>query len=171
MKYYIGIDNGTSGSIGLVGGEIPIFIKTPTFMEQSYTKKKQRISRLDRVKLKEFIVNNVDLEGFASLSCDIKVIFERPFVNPGGFKASMSAVRCLEAQLTIIEDLGLPFEYVDSKQWQKVMLPGLTKGTNELKQASLDIGCRIFPMCEKTIKSQKDADGILIAEWARRMGL
>ena len=164
MRTYLGIDNGTSGSIGIVGGKTPFFIKTPTIMEQSYTKKVQRISRLDREKFKQFILDNLTLKNCIA-------VFERPFVNPGGFKATLNAMRCLEAQLCIIEDLNIPHVYVDSKEWQKVMLPSGIKGTKELKQASLDIGIRIFPMFEKIIKSQKDSDGILIAEWARRAKL
>lgn len=164
MRTLIGIDNGTSGSIGIVGGDTPLFIKTPKYMQQSYTKKKQNISRLDIKKFREFLVLNVD-------TSNCKAILERPLVNPGAFKTTMSAMRCLEAQLIVLEELNIPYEYVDSKEWQKVMLPNGTKGTSELKKASLDIGCRIFPMCSDVIKKQKDADGILIAEWARRKGL
>ena len=47
-KIYIGIDNGTSGTIGIVGDSIsPIFVHTPVKKEQNYTKAKQSITRLD----------------------------------------------------------------------------------------------------------------------------
>jgi hypothetical protein len=35
----------------------------------------------------------------------------------------------------------------------------------------LDIGCRLFPKHKKILISQKDADALLIAEYARRKKL
>ena len=46
-KLYIGIDNGTSGTIGILGEHNNLFIETPIIKEQSYTKKKEMISRID----------------------------------------------------------------------------------------------------------------------------
>jgi len=63
-----------------------------------------------------------------------------------------------------LEDAQWPYEYIDSKEWQKVLLPKGIKGSDELKKASLDIGKRMFP----TLKIKKDADGLLIAEYLRR---
>jgi len=80
----------------------------------------------------------------------------------------MSAMRTLEAEVLILESLKIPYMYCDSKEWQKELLPFGTKSTPELKKASMDIGCRLFPEHEVLIKKHKDADGILIAEWARR---
>ena len=59
--------------------------------------------------------------------------------------------------------------YVDSKDWQKVLLPKGTKGSDELKKASLDIGNRLFPQFADN--KHKDRDGILIAEYGRRLNL
>lgn len=42
------------------------------------------------------------------------------------------------------------------------------EGSAELKKASMDIGLRLFPDQEEVIKKHKDADALLIAEWARR---
>jgi hypothetical protein len=50
------------------------------------------------------------------------------------------------------------------------MFPKGLKGI-ELKKASMDIGIRLFPHLEEVIIKQKDADGLLIAEWARRNNL
>jgi hypothetical protein len=58
--------------------------------------------------------------------------------------------------------------YCDSKDWQKDMLPRGCK-KEELKTASLDIGKRLFPSIDW--KGFKDADSLLMAEWARRKGL
>ena len=168
-KIYVGIDNGTSGTIGWVGDNIePGFILTPSFKEQSYTKAKNIISRIDHLALKQTFIEDI-------MDCyspnDIFVVMERPRVNPKQFKTTMSAMRSLEATLCVIEDLGIAHAYCDSKDWQKVMLPKGTVGTPELKKASLDIGCRLFPQFSELIKKHTDADGILIATWAQRAGL
>ena len=161
-KVYIGIDNGTSGTIGIVGDEIiPHFYLTPTKKEQNYTKAKNNITRLDWKAFKDI------LEGFKAESTI--VLMERPLVNPTRFKTTTSALRCFEAQLILVESMGYRIIYVDSKDWQKVMLPKGTQGSDELKKASLDIGARLFPMFADV--KHPDRDGLLIAEYARRKNL
>ncbi len=90
-------------------------------------------------------------------------------VNPMRFMATTSALRSLESTLTVIEYLKLPLSYIDSKEWQKLLLPQGIKGSDELKKASLDIGCRLFPQHSDLIKRHKDADGLLMAEYCRRI--
>ncbi len=166
-KIYIGIDNGVTGTIGWVGDDIaPGFIETPVFSEQSYTKEKKNISRIDHIALRG------QLQRIISVSDpnDLMVVIERPMVNPMRFAASCSALRALEATLIVIEDLKLPHIYIDSRQWQKALLPHGCKGA-ELKDASADIGVRLFPTLSGIITKHKDADALLIAEWARRSNL
>lgn len=152
---YIGIDNGVTGSICIINVDKSIiWYKTPVFKQLSYTKKKQWITRIDSPKL-------YDLLNFP-WSCT-KLLIERPMMNPTRWKASCSAIRALEATLIIIERLRLPYAYIDSKEWQKAMLPaGLKK--EELKAASKDVAQRLFP----SLKFTGDGDGILIAEYSRR---
>lgn len=160
-KIWVGIDNGVSGSIGIVGEGIePIFIKTPTKREQDYTKTKKIITRLDYSKF-------MDLFGMLNKN-DICMVMERVMVNPTRFAATVSALRCHEAELIMIELLGCKHMFIDSKEWQKVMLPKGCSG-DELKKASLDIGNRLFPQFEDI--KHPDRDGILIAEYARRKNL
>ena len=64
---------------------------------------------------------------------------------------------------------AISYQLVDSKEWQGLMLPKGTKGSDDLKLASLSIGSRLFPQFSDQFK--KDADGILIAEWAKRSQL
>ena len=169
-KTYIGLDNGTSGTIGILRADGGIrFGKVPSKTEQSYTKKKQEISRIDVIKLKRFLLENVDTfedKVFVDRN-DVMVILERPFTGKF-FKSVVSAARALEATLCVLEDLGLPYQYIDSKEWQKSLLPAGTVGPKELKKASLQIGTRLFPQIES---KHKDRDGILIAEYGRRAGL
>lgn len=159
MKVYIGIDNGVTGTIGVVGDEIePKLYKTPVIMEQDYTKKKKNVSRVD---CKGFldIIGQFDPK-------DVRAVIERPMINPTRFTASMSAIRCLEAELILLESLGISHMFIDSKEWQKKLLPQGIKGDDEQKKASFDIGNRLFPQFADF--KHKDRDGILIAEWARR---
>jgi len=165
-KIYIGIDNGVSGSVGIVGeGLEPVYFPVPTLSQQSYTKKKQSITRIDteelRYKMREGIPDTAN-------DYDVFAVIERPMINPARFKASISAARALEAVLSVIEFMDYGHCYIDSKEWQKKLLPNGCKQA-ELKIASSDIGKRLFPMLSDVIDKQKDADGILIAEYARRM--
>lgn len=166
-KVYVGIDNGVSGSIGVVGDSIESrFIPTPVKKEASYQKsKKTNINRIDFPVLYAFLKEQKELGE------SIFVCIERPMINPTRFQASVSASRSLEATLIVIELLELPYQYIDSKAWQKVLLPAGLKGSVEQKSASKDIGIRLFPEHKEIIGKQKDADGILIAEWARRSRL
>jgi hypothetical protein len=166
MVAYVGIDNGVTGSIGVVYPDNTyVMYKTPVVSEQSYTKKQAKITRIDfgmlMTVLKDILMN----------ADHVRVVIERPFVNPKGFKATVSAMRALEATLIAIEMLGIPHSYCDSRDWQRSLLPSGVKGTADLKKASLDIGKRLFPDCEEVIVKHKDADGLLIAEWARRSNL
>ena len=147
LKFYIGIDNGVTGSIGIVGKDLTYYnmVKTPVISGQDYTKAKKNISRVD-----------------------VKAIVERPMKNPARFEATCSAMRALEAELTVLELYQVPYIFVDSKEWQRELLPKGITGAPELKKASLDIGKRLFP---EVLLKHPDRDGILIAEYARRKGL
>ncbi|MDD4109985.1 MAG: hypothetical protein PHS54_00365 [Clostridia bacterium] len=160
MRINIGIDNGVSGTIGIINENNSIFIEMPTISQLNYTKKKANISRIDWAKLIEI------LEPYKNTNC--KIVMERPMVNPQRFQATTSALRAMEATLIVLEYLKLPYSYIDSKEWQKALLPQGIKGSDELKKASMDIGCRSFPQHELLIKKHKDADGILMAEYCRR---
>lgn len=161
IQIFIGIDNGVSGSIGIINKtDNSSFFETPVFSQQNYTKKKANITRIDRKSLlKCFEIYNPE---------NCFVLLERPMVNPTRFMATTSALRALESTLTVIEELTLPHAYIDSKEWQRKLLPAGVKGPEELKKASFDIGCRLFPQHSDIIKKHGDADGILIAEYCRR---
>lgn len=162
-KIYIGIDNGVTGSVGFVGEGISYthFIKTPVIHQQDYTKTKKNISRIDVKELQRILSEIQDL--FPCVA-----VIERPMKNPARFEATCSAMRALEAELTVLELLKIPYMYIDSKEWQKEMLPKGVTGASELKKASLDIGERLFPSVES---KHPDRDGLLIAEYARRKSL
>lgn len=160
---YLAIDNGSSGSVAIVAdGFEPVFFKTPVRNTLDYTKAKKNINRVDVpvyiARLREILGDRLP---------QTKAFVERPMVNPTRFAASGSALRCLEATLIILEQLQIPYQFVDSKEWQSEMLPSGVVGSDELKKASLDIGLRKFPRLMDSIKKHKDADSLLMAEWAR----
>jgi len=160
MRTYIGIDNGVSGSIGIITPTQVQFIKTPTVTELDYTKEKKNVTRIDFQKLIEILSSHSPLTTFVAL--------ERPMVNPGRWVATMSAIRCHEVTLVALQLLKLPYCYIDSKEWQKELLP---KNCEKLflKSASLDIGNRLYPQFEDF--KHLDRDGLLIATYCKRKNL
>ncbi len=167
-KIYVGIDNGVTGSIGVIypDGNY-MFVKIPVKTEQSYVKtKKQNITRIEHNKMQAV---------FSSLKLMFEdnkffCLIERPMINPGRWKASLSAIRCLESVLIVLEKFEIPYQYIDSKEWQKVFFPkGVEK--EQLKKVSCDIACRLFPEFKANIIKHKDGDSLLMAEYAKRKGL
>ena len=170
MIIYIGIDNGVSGSIAFLDelGSVIDAFHPPVIKEQNYTKKKGNITRIDHRKL-FWKFKNLMLALKASDDVrDVRVFLERPMTALNRYHAVVSGMRALESTLLVLERLKLRYQYIDSKEWQSVMLP---KGSQkeQLKKDSMTIGCRLFPNYKKVILKHKDADGLLIAEWARRM--
>ena len=161
-KTVVGIDNGVSGTIGVINGRNgTVFIKVPVVKQQDYTKKKKNITRIDVPLFTKFLNDQIKFPH------ETLCLIERPMINPTRFTATISAVRALESELTIIEALELPYQYIDSKEWQKKMLPKNISGI-DLKKKSHDIGLRLFPQFKELINKHQDADGLLMAEYGRR---
>lgn len=163
-RTYIGIDNGVTGSIALITSDKSEFFPIPVKKELSYTKKAATITRIDWNRLESLLTEWVLLREESA-----RVFIERPFTGKS-FRTVASAMRCLEATLICIERIGVSYAYVSSGDWQKALLPSSYKGA-ALKQASRVVGVRLFPHLKESIEKQKDADGLLIAEWARRNNL
>lgn len=167
-KIYIGIDNGTTGSIGVLDGEgkIESFFRTPAFRCANYTKKSKNITRINVPalvrNLSKIVEDNPDAE--------ILVILERPMVNPTRWTSSLSAIRAFEATLIVLDFLELPYKIIDSKAWQKTILGKEVCG-KELKTESKRISIEKYPHLEATFNRQKDGDGILIALYALKKRL
>lgn len=164
---YLGIDNGVSGALGAIlsdGGAS--WQPMPIRKELNYTKAKSWINRVDYERLFYTLRAWKELED--SFGMQFLVLLERPMVNPGRFQATVSALRCMEATLIAIEQVGLPYRYVDSREWQKVMLPSGLKG-DELKKASVEVGRRMWP--HLTLPKGADFDSLLMAAWAKQVGL
>lgn len=161
-KLFVAIDNGTTGSVGAVGGDVNYFTKTPTKSCLNYTKKKANVTRIDVPELTKLLLTIVG----DTPTEEVMVALERPMVNPTRFVASSSALRAWEATLIVLESMSLPYEIIDSKEWQKTMLPSGIKGSAELKKASRQVGERLFPQFVGV--KHDDMDGILMAEHLRK---
>lgn len=165
---YLGIDNGVSGSLAISTPNQTFFFKTPIFTQQNYTKKQANISRINTPVLGNLIETTIAPSTIGPEK--IMAIIERPMVNPGRFKATVSAVRSLEAVLIVLESFQIAYIYCDSKEWQREFLPKDCHKDN-LKSASRDIGIRLFPGYKAQIEKHGDADSLLMMEWARRKNL
>lgn len=155
--FYIGIDNGVSGSIGIIDSDRnALWFRMPVKNELSYTKEKKFINRVDLKGLAELFNSVVPLDAVIVLK------IERPMVNPMRFAATMSAIRALEATLIFFESRNIPYTYIDSKEWQKAMLPSGLKGADELKAAADSICLRLFPSIKICAGG---GDSLLIAKY------
>lgn len=192
-KVYIGIDNGVTGTIGILcEGESPKFLKTPIKVCQDYSKEKKSITRVDLGKLFELLqpFTESDYSEAEKVEGDIfgtkpkykvHICMERPMVNPSLWRASESAMRAFEVTWSCVEMFNFPHSFCASTDWQKELLPknlpkkldknGKPKGYDPavLKKASLDIGNRLFPQFKDFDHS--DRDGLLIAYWAQKHNL
>jgi len=142
-----GIDNGVTGSIGFVGNGKAHIFKTPVFKDRYYTKKVKYANRIHVGKLRQLF------ETFKP----IKAFIERPMINSGRFQSTISAARSMEATMIVLEELNIPYEFIDSKEWQKNLPEGDTKEQSLLKAKEL------YPDID--FSKYKDADGLLIAHY------
>lgn len=136
-RTFIGIDNGVTGGVTIISmdGSIIVHSITPVHRCLNYTKKKAFANRVDSLAFKDLM---------AQAGSNTFVMIERPMINPGRFTATISAIRCLEATELILEELKIPYQFIDSKEWQKALLPSGLKG-NDLKTASLSVASRLYP--------------------------
>lgn len=168
----IGIDNGVTGTIGFICADSYGFTEVPVVKCLDYTtSKKKEISRLE---VQRFLALLTHYKELAKKNKEPLIIYmERPLVNPAMFNASLSAVRCLEAELGVIESLQLPYTIIDSKAWQRLLLPAMPSSTERkekkgaLKMASMEVAIKLFPKVAEKIKRHKDGDGLLIARYGR----
>ena len=151
----IGIDNGQSGSVAILGApDGPLFFPVPTQDYLHYGKRGTVGKRL----LRSGLALTLRL---AKTWGNAYVYIERPF--SGKFiNAVLPAHRFYEATIIVFEDLELGYEVVDSQTWQKPVLGNVT-GSANLKKASMLRGIQYYPALADVIRKHKDADGLLIA--------
>lgn len=164
---FIGIDNGSTGSIGIqeytskgVRQRVRFFL-TPTYMMQDYQKRAKRISQLDMPTLRKV------LRRYREDGWEVHIAMERPFT--GQFQsATVCAARIHQQYIDMFYFMRLPTpQIIDSKQWQGKFLP---KGTRkeQLKTLSMELAMKRWPKYADVMQKHKDADGMWICEWMRK---
>lgn len=154
----MGIDNGVTGSITVLYDDGTFtYLKMPTIRQRNYTKTVRHLERVNFPKLVKF------LSSLAATNEVVIAVMERPMVNPKRFIASTSALRCLEATQIALESTGIPYSFIDSKNWQGEFLPKGTKGSDELKKASDDLAYKKLPVYKF---KNGEGDSVHIAAYA-----
>jgi len=161
-RAYIGIDNGVTGSIGIITPTTTDFFSTPTVTRKKYTKAPAKLRRIDFPRLV------THLQEYTT-RYDCVVALENPYTNKSRINATILAARSHESTLIALEYLGIlehngNLKYTTSKEWQKKFLPRVVKGDG-LKVASRTLGCCHWPQHCRAIQSQKDADGLFLAAY------
>lgn len=156
-------DNGTTGTVGWLGyrGESEM-VEVPVKKRASFHKSPRSTTVIDVKELERIIRFWMYLSD--TKPCNVIAYRERPMINPKRWQASMSASRADEAETIMLEQMGIKYHYVDSKAWQRHILPSSGKrGTTSeiLKAESKDIGLKMFKSLSAIIEKHGDADGIL----------
>ena len=157
-------DNGTTGTIGWICSPpmVEDMIEVPVKKRASFHKSPRSTTVIDIDALEKALRDMLDRAKVKP--CDVIAYRERPMINPKRWQASMSASRADEAETIVLERMGIEYHYVDSKAWQRHILPSSgKKGTTSdiLKAESKDIGCKMFKHLSTIINKHGDADGIL----------
>lgn len=159
-KAILFVDNGITGTMALFDGTFvnAYFAETPCRTGKRFdTHREQKsVTRLDAKRFWEILQV---MKGWTEK--EILVVRERPMINPARFHATLSAVRCDEAETLCLEKAGLPWIYCDSQDWQKPLLENFHKGSEALKRESMERGIKLFPQYSELIKKHGDADSLL----------
>lgn len=168
-KVYIGLDNGCTASIGVLGLSIgPIFAKPKVKKCANYHKNGRNITRIDH-------------SGFYAWLCgiqtcakdegkDLVCTAEKPYT--GIATTAILAGRAYESELVAFERLHIPVFTIAASDWQGCKKhKGLLPYGKNTKESSMELGIQLFPSLEKEIRKHGDADGLLIAHWAMENGL
>jgi hypothetical protein len=164
VRTYIGIDNGSTGSVGIItptNDKPYLFFPTPTKDTLNYQTKKAHF-----VKLVDQFALEHEFTALIAAHREVKVLVEKPFTMKFATPQVLLAHRTFQQVLDVLERLGYGYDVIPATKWQKELLPKKIKG-KELKKASLGVGKRLFPDIDWD--DYKDADGLLIAEYCRRM--
>lgn len=156
----IGLDNGTTGSMSVWDSNLNVMglHNLPIKKELDYTKEVKHITRIDYPGMCELLTQIK-----AGTNNDLHVYMEKPFMcGPKCMQSSINAFRCFESELIALEECEIGYTVINSKDWQKHVLPHGIKGSAELKKAALDVARRLYPyLSEKLTKA--NADSVLIA--------
>ena len=151
----IGIDNGVTGTIGIITPERSCLRPVPTMADALGGR------RIDHEALRELILSFC--EGCLAVT---HAAIEQPLSGLPSAAAIKSANRAFEAARITLEILGVGYEVISAAKWHKTELPGVT-GRENLKRQSLAKGLAMLSdiKSKDCARKAKDCDGLLIADW------
>lgn len=189
--WILGIDNGVTGSIALMNpkGKVVMLAKVPTYKEIKWTKPKvKKLKTKTKVVRDEITLIDIDalqrmLVTYTSVVSDIHCFLERPAIS---YAAAWSLSTSVSASMSwayvtyVLKKLKIPRTDIDSKEWQKALIPEATGLKNKeymktlksgernklLKEASAMFAKSICPKYNS--KESGDGDSICICEYGRR---
>lgn len=158
---HIGIDNGTTGAIGVLGTEEPMLIPAKAYVRQYTGTKSGKGKELDPLAFAR-ILREISTHG------DIQfVTIERPFTGgPGTGNAAVVARGVYAGMQAVLEIMGIPYVTIDSREWQEPLF-GKGGKAKDTKARSLALGIQRYPLLEQEIRRQGDADALFIAARSR----
>lgn len=155
----IGIDNGCTGTVSLFhNGELVDFFEQFSYKwRKPHVKKRNSyMSRIDYERLSKWLT-------MVKMSYDsVIAVIERPMTDETRLQQTISSHHAQEAVMIALESHGIPFMTVDSSEWQKRYLEGVS-GSKLLKKSSMDRASSEYPKFCEAVTSHGDGDAIYIA--------
>lgn len=189
--WILGIDNGISGSLTLMDpkGNVVLFTHVPTYKEVKWTKAKTKKTKSGTKTTPEYMtLIDIDalqrvLATYTSSLSDVHCFLERPAISYAAawsMKTSISAAISWAYVTFVLKKLRIARTDIDSKEWQKELIPEATGAKNKeymktlkagernklLKEASDMFAQSICPKFKP--KELGDGDSICICEYGRR---
>lgn len=165
---YVGIDNGSTGSIGYMAGTYTSLLPMTEMCRRYTGNRKGTGLELDPITFDDYIKQIQKVHGHIEM-----VAIEKPFTNPRNVMTMVAARGMFAAIQAILELNRVPYIVVGAQEWQKKFLNGAVtaeanKGEKETKLRSRILGSQRWPELANPIKRQKDADALWLALHAKQ---
>lgn len=198
--WILGIDNGITGSLTLMNpdGKVVLYAPVPIYKERKWTKPKQVVikkkatkktpsQKTKKLEYDEITLIDIDalqrlLVTHTSILSDIHCFLERPAISYAAawsMKTSISAAMSWAYTVFVLKKLGIDRTDLDSKEWQKCLIPEATGEHNKeymktlkagernklLKESAYALAQALYPGFKS--KDLGAGDSICIAEYGR----
>lgn len=159
-KIVVGCDNGSTGTVCAFGdGKLLDFIEQFSYKWRK-PQVKSRDSYMSRIDFKKFLEWLISVK---SNGAETVAVVERPMTDQTRLHQTLSSHHAQEALMIALDQAGIEFMTVDSSEWQKIYLPGVS-GSKILKLKSKERASFEFPEFLGMYKKHGDADAIYIAK-------
>ena len=147
MRYFIGIDPGKTGAIAMLRSDA--FCGVWDWGDMKF------------------------LEVIKAYRAVSHALIERQNTRPGqGVASSGKIMYNFGWWEGLLLGIGIPYETISARMWQKVMFQGVSQKGRDRKEISMEVARKLFPGIAGTLLARKidhgRADAILIAEFLRR---